>query len=278
MKKISRFIWITVYLSVLSTGTVIAREPDVEGSKDHPLLTRLPNFYIVEYEEHEFDTHTFYVGNTETPVEGHYFYIFYTLQPDAKEPSITQILRNYENAITKIGGKVLASNFEGNSCMKVEKDGKEIWVHVYSDTETQYLLYIIEKEAMTQQVTANAEVFSNDLKATGHTAVYGIYFDSGKSEIKPESEAALVEIAKLLKAEPSLKVYVVGHTDNVGSMDSNMKLSQARAEAVVQSLVSKQGIEAGRLKSYGVSSLVPVASNDSEDGKAKNRRVELVKQ
>ncbi len=139
-------------------------------------------------------------------------------------------------------------------------------------------LFIIEKEEMAQEIVANAEAFSNDLKETGHTAVYGIYFDTGQSVIKPESEAAMSEIAKLLKKEAGLKVNVVGHTDNVGGMDSNMKLSQTRADAVVQALVGKYGIGANRLKAYGVGPLAPVASNDKEEGKAKNRRVELVKQ
>ncbi|OGW39683.1 MAG: hypothetical protein A2Y97_13755 [Nitrospirae bacterium RBG_13_39_12] len=108
--------------------------------------------------------------------------------------------------------------------------------------------------------------------------MYGIYFDTGQSVIKPESEAAMSEIAKLLKKEAGMKVNVVGHTDNVGGIDSNMKLSQARADAVVQALVGKYGIGANRLKAYGVGPLAPVASNDTEEGKAKNRRVELVKQ
>jgi outer membrane protein OmpA-like peptidoglycan-associated protein len=96
--------------------------------------------------------------------------------------------------------------------------------------------------------------------------------------VKPESQAALSEIAKLLKKESGLKVNVVGHTDNVGAMDYNMKLSRDRGEAVVKTLVTKYGIAADRLKGYGAGSLAPVASNDTENGKAKNRRVELVKQ
>jgi outer membrane protein OmpA-like peptidoglycan-associated protein len=119
---------------------------------------------------------------------------------------------------------------------------------------------------------------SNDIDATGHVSIYGIYFDTGKSEIKPESDAAISEIAKLLKNNGTLKVYVVGHTDNVGAFDYNMKLSSARADAVANALSAKYGIAAARLKAYGVASLAPVTSNDTEDGKAKNRRVELVKQ
>ena len=211
-------------------------------------------------------------------MEGRYYYIHY--YPEEGKPALSKlkILRNYENAIKQIGGVVLKSDFEDASYMKLVKGGKEIWVEVRAGNGREPILIIIEKEAMAQEIVANAEAFSNDLKKTGHVAVYGIYFDTGQSVIKPESEAALSEIAKLLKKESGLKVNVVGHTDNVGAMDNNMKLSQARGEAVVKTLVTKYGIAADRLKGYGVGSLAPVASNDAENGKAKNRRVELVKQ
>jgi OmpA-OmpF porin, OOP family len=140
-----------------------------------------------------------------------------------------------------------------------------------------YRLTTVEKKAMDQEVTANAEVFANDIRATGHAAVYGIYFDTGKSTIKPESAKAIEEVAKLLAADPTLKIYVVGHTDNVGGVESNMKLSQDRAGAVAQELIHTHNIGAARLKSSGCGLFAPVASNDSEDGRAKNR-VELVKQ
>jgi outer membrane protein OmpA-like peptidoglycan-associated protein len=162
--------------------------------------------------------------------------------------------------------------------MRIDKDGKEFWVDLSAEFTGKYGFTIIEKQAMAQDIVANAEVFSNDIRSTGHVAVYGIYFDSGKSVVKPESDVALAEIAKLLKGDPGLKLNVVGHTDNVGQMDYNMKLSQARAEAVAQALVAKHGISAARLKGYGVASLAPVTSNEAEEGRAKNRRVELVKQ
>lgn len=278
MKKIKHIIFIIAYLCLIAVGALQAQEADVDGGKDHPLFNRMPGFYIYRYEEKDFDAHNFWANGKEVSVEGHYYYIIYYLQPNSKEPSRTQILSNYENAIKKIGGTALYRDDEGNSYLKLVKDGKEIWVHVNAYITSQYTLYIIEKGGMNQDITANADAFSNDIRATGHAAVYGIYFDTGKSEIKPQSEAALTEIAKLLKGDPGLKVYVVGHTDSVGETAFNMKLSQARADAVLNALVSKHGIAAARLKSYGVGPLAPVASNDTEEGKAKNRRVELVKQ
>jgi outer membrane protein OmpA-like peptidoglycan-associated protein len=111
-----------------------------------------------------------------------------------------------------------------------------------------------------------------------HVAVYGIHFDTDRSEVRPDSRPALEEIAKLLAQNPGLQLLVVGHTDMTGSMDANRKLSQARAESVVRALVSQHGVSESRLKGYGVGPLAPVATNDTEEGRAKNRRVELVKE
>ncbi len=110
---------------------------------------------------------------------------------------------------------------------------------------------------MVQHVVADAASFRDGLKANGHVAVEGIYFDTAKSVVKPESTPALQEVAKLLAADPSLKLWVVGHTDSVGAVDANMKLAQARAEAVVAALVSTHGVAAARLKGYGVGPLAP---------------------
>jgi outer membrane protein OmpA-like peptidoglycan-associated protein len=136
----------------------------------------------------------------------------------------------------------------------------------------------VEREAMKQDVVADAAAWANDLNTTGHVAVGGIYFDTGKSELKGESEQAIGEIAKLLKSDPGLKVFVVGHTDNTGAVDHNVTLSQNRAQAVMQALIRDHGIAAARLRSYGCGPFAPVSSNDTEEGRAKNRRVELVKQ
>jgi OmpA-OmpF porin, OOP family len=123
-----------------------------------------------------------------------------------------------------------------------------------------------------------AEALAKDLQAAGHVAVYGIYFDTDKAEIKAGSEPILIEMARLLQVSPGLKVYIVGHTDNQGALGYNLDLSQRRADAVAQALVQRFGIEVNRLAAKGVGPLSPLASNDQEAGRAKNRRVELVKQ
>ncbi len=132
------------------------------------------------------------------------------------------------------------------------------------------------KERVQNMVAISASEMQKSMDNTGRVALYGIFFDTGSSVIKAESGTALAEIAKLLNANPALKLHVVGHTDNQGSLDSNFALSKARAQAVSTALSQNYAIAAARLNANGVSSLAPVASNTEEAGRAKNRRVELV--
>jgi outer membrane protein OmpA-like peptidoglycan-associated protein len=141
------------------------------------------------------------------------------------------------------------------------------------------LLEVVEAKPMEGSlVRVDASAWAQAIATQGKVALYGIYFDTDKAEIKPESKPTLAEIARLLQQDPALKLYVVGHTDAVGSLEYNMELSRRRAEATVRALVSEYGVDPRRLKPFGVGPLVPVASNDTEQGRAKNRRVELVKQ
>lgn len=139
-------------------------------------------------------------------------------------------------------------------------------------------LQIVESQAMQQDmVKVDANAMAKGLDAEGHIALYEIYFDTDKAELKPASAGALIEIAKLLSAQPKLKVLIVGHTDNVGALDYNRSLSERRAQAVVDALVKQHKVARDRLTAVGVGMAAPIASNDGEAGRAKNRRVELVK-
>lgn len=255
-----------------------ASEADAKGCKDPALLSRFPGFRIQRCTLNDFGAHTFIEAKKEKKVEGRYTEIMYAKNEGTKAPSPLQVLRNFENAIKKIGGTVTDNSDDGQLYLKVAKDGAEIWIHVDMNIAEQYLLRIVEKGTMKQEIEADAAALGAGIKADGRIAVYGIQFDTGKADIKPASEPTLVEIAKMLKAQPSLKLHVVGHTDNVAGLDLNMKLSKARAEAVVQALSTRHGIAAARLIPHGVGPVAPVASNDVEQGRAKNRRVELVKQ
>ena len=136
---------------------------------------------------------------------------------------------------------------------------------------------IVEARSMeTGLITAR--IMKNRLEGSGHIALYGIRFDFDKATIKPASEATIREIATLLRDDPAMAIYIVGHTDSTGKVDYNMDLSRRRAQAVLEELASKYGISKDRLKAFGAGPLCPVASNKTEDGRAKNRRVEIVRQ
>jgi OOP family OmpA-OmpF porin len=278
MKK-AMIVLMSAMLLLLATG-VAAQQADSKGCKDHPLFpTRMPDYRIGACKVEAFGVYEFSsVKGPKTPVEGKFTFITYYFTGErANEPSGLAVVRNYENAIKKVGGTILQSDPVRWVNGKIVKDGQEVWFEVMKGNGAIWLR-IVEKQEMEQAIVADAAAFSNDIRATGHAAVYGINFDTGKSVIKPESAQAIGEIAKLLKADPGLNIHVVGHTDNVGGVDSNIKLSQDRAEAVLQALVRDHGIAPGRLRSYGCGQFAPVASNDTEEGRAKNRRVELVKQ
>ncbi|MBI2358973.1 MAG: OmpA family protein [Deltaproteobacteria bacterium] len=238
----------SLFFVLASVGLSMGADQDKKGSKDHPLLSRMHGFHITGYADKDFDSHKFMDkdGKPQISVEGHSYFIEYTLDRGAANPGPLKVVRNIQNALRKIGGKVVYDSDRVSTIM-LQKDGKETWVEVRPYSMS-YMIRIVEKEEMKQEVVADAAAMGNDINTTGHVSVYGIYFDTGKSEIKPESDAAISEIAKLLKSTGGLNLYVVGHTDNVGSFDSNMRLSKDRADAVVRALSGKYGIAAARLK------------------------------
>jgi OmpA-OmpF porin, OOP family len=274
-----------VGLVALMTVPFAFGQTDRPGSKDYPGMSRMPGYYISDYSESQFDSYTFKVkeGDKEKqqPVEGRRCNYQYRLQQNAVPASALQIVRNFQNAARSAGGQVLRESGEGNgreTTLRLAKGASEVWIEVsaISGVDKIYWLVIVEKQAMQQDVTVDANAMAKDIGDTGRVAVYGIHFDTGKSELKPDSTPSLVEIGKMLKAKPDLRVYIVGHTDMVADLATNMALSQARAQAVVKALVGQQGIAAARLIAFGAGPYAPVASNKTEEGRARNRRVELV--
>jgi OOP family OmpA-OmpF porin len=263
-------------LAAAPNALAIADRP---GCKDHPLLpTRMPDYHIEACQVRDFDVYGFFEPRGKKRLEeGRFTFITYAIERGRPEQSALAIVRNYENAITKIGGTVANIEPQRRVNGSVLIDGREAWIEAEKGNGKIWLR-IVEKGAMKQHIVADAASFANDLRATGHVAVYGIHFDTGKAVVKPESRAALEEVAKLLRSEPGLKLWVVGHTDSVGRVDDNMRLAQARAEAVAAELAGSHGVASSRLQGFGVGPLAPVSGNDSDDGRAKNRRVELVRQ
>lgn len=269
----------SVMLFLAAGAFAQALQKDATGCKDHPLFNRMPEYWIHSCQQKQFDAYDFPVakGKVET-VEGEYWRANYRVQNTAaSKPSELQVQRNYENAVVKAGGTVVYSEKSKNT-FKLVQDGREIWAHLVSDFTGGFILVIVQRQAMAQAIVVDAAALADGLKTTGHIAVYDILFDTGKSDLKLESAKAIEEVAKLLKADPSLKLHIVGHTDNEGTLDGNLKLSMSRAQAVIAALTGQHGIAPARLNPFGCGQYAPVASNDTSDGRAKNRRVELVKQ
>ncbi|MFO8067147.1 MAG: OmpA family protein [Bacteroidales bacterium] len=316
---------LTVTIFVFSGITPIAAyaRQDIEGSEDHPMISRYEGAYIRGYEHYDYDRITFYTEEDDGELkkiqpEGEVTRILYFL-PE-KGLSVLQIQRNYQHALKNAGFELVYEcfggmdeipndiywdldfdSFEGEHSKNVgmgkdqsyflarlpQDDGHvyvsaHTWISEYADEDNQPVtaLQILEEKPMTTgkvKVELNAEAMAKDIEKKGSVRIYGIHFDTDKATIREESESTLKEIANLLKQQPELDIGVVGHTDATGSEEYNMDLSKRRAEAVVEFLTSELGISADRLIPRGLGPWAPVASNEDDDGRARNRRVELVK-
>jgi outer membrane protein OmpA-like peptidoglycan-associated protein len=297
MKSIS----IAILLSVVVSTGAGAQRPAEQG---HPLIppypgsTAGPPAKTVEFDEFEIPigpgTNK---GFTKTEhVEGR-MTSFYYGRP--KDRSQLEIFRNYEEALKAAGFQTLFT-CTGRECgiqnnhpplgyipsgdaarylaARLARPEGDVYVAMHVQPLDTRFVIVETKPMATGLVKISADALAKDINSTGHVAVYDILFDTGSAVVKPESTSALAEIAKLLSAMPSLTLHVVGHTDNVGALAQNLDLSRRRASAVVTALTTTHKIAPARLRADGVGPLAPVASNDSDSGRAKNRRVELVKQ
>jgi len=257
------------------------------GQKDNPecasktfsFFTRMEGFYISRCEESEFGEYGFWIKSNSEQVmkQGRYKKIWFEKDPaSTRKVSGLQILANHENALKKMGGVTLEGT---NKVFRASHQGKEIWFEVSPNAsnpdQTNWYIVSVEIEKMTQEVSAVD--IDKAIKADGKIALYGILFETGKATITPESAKSISELGAYLKSNPAVSVFVVGHTDNVGDYQANMKLSKSRAEAVKNELITKFGIQATRLIAEGIGQLSPVSSNETEQGKKLNRRVEIVK-
>ena len=252
------------------TMNLSAQENDAEGCKDSPIITRMPGSTIHSCENKEYDQAKMPANSDgeEKAVEGEYHSWDYGTREGISE---IQVFRNFETALKQAGFTIVYSSSPGT--ITARKGNTWYWLQ---NSGTYYYQTIVTEKAMNQEVTADASSLSDELKKSGHVAVYGIHFETGKAAILPDSENVLGEIAKMLKENAEVKLSVEGHTDNVGAPPSNQVLSEKRAQAVVAWLTA-HGVEASRLRAKGWGQSKPVSDNGSEDGRAKNRRVDLVK-
>jgi outer membrane protein OmpA-like peptidoglycan-associated protein len=255
---------------------------DVEGSKDHPMVSRFPNYFIAAYDESDFGSHEFENADGDmVKVEGRFWQISYELQEGRKKGGPLEISRNYLNTFTSRGGTKIVENVDsggGRMVARMPAGGKNIWLEVdISNDGEMYELTIVEEAGMTQKVEFTAMELAKALNETGSVALHNIQFDTGQATITPASSSVLAPVGELLKTDPALRLEIQGHTDNVGGAAANLRLSQDRAAAVKTYLVQNVGIAADRLTTAGFGDTKPIADNASEAGRAQNRRVELVK-
>jgi OmpA-OmpF porin, OOP family len=298
----------------LLSAPCLALAADRVGCKDHPIISRFEGARLDECKSSQFDEFKLIVKPLtaarideakKTPestlaLEGAYTRLGYEAP---KDRSPVELFSNIQRAVVAAGAEVLLQC--SNDACSPRNGSSMAWAAIGRESvETRYLaarfkrppgdvflmaivvtgreppariVYeVLETKAMqTGLVSVTAAELERSLGTEGRQALYGITFDSNAATIRPESKPQIDEIVKLLKAQTQMAVYVVGHTDNVGTLDANLDLSQRRAQAVVAELV-KGGVSAGRLVARGVAQLAPVASNAAGEGRARNRRVEIV--
>jgi OmpA-OmpF porin, OOP family len=309
MKKI-----ITAFAITMITVQLFAQS-DIKGSKDHPVVSRFNGSWIRFYDFNKFNQYVLRLSPIKKggesaakkqTLEGAVTRIVYQCP---KTVGAFEVYKSYETALLKNDfektftcetgncGDGFGSGYPDDNAPHIrsytqdqryfagrrsENDSTDIYVSLYTvftNDGPAARLDVIEIKKMDEgQVTVTAAKIKSDFEKNGKAVISQVYFESAKATLKPNSAPALTEVAKFLKENPSLKIFVVGHTDNDGGFDFNMNLSKQRAEATVKELISNYSIAAGRLIAKGVGYLCPVASNISEAGKAKNRRVELVQQ
>lgn len=296
---------LTAFLCVALSTSALAAKPD---KTDHPLLTAYEGSSVYSKDMKEYDEYRVFKGwdkekkdyNTET-LEGKVTKILYTNPP---ERSVLELYRNYEAALKNEGVEELYScNQADMECMDSyvgshlrqqfdinaigNKAGRYLFTKLEQEDQTAYLVlavgekytdvHVVEMKKMeTGKVSVNLSALTEGIDKEGFVVVEGIYFDTDKTTLKPESNAAIEQVAALLKERPALELYVVGHTDMEGALAHNMTLSEGRAKSVVDALVKEHTVDAKRLEGHGVGPLAPVAANAQEGGRAKNRRVVLV--
>jgi len=296
-------------LSLFAPPAAFAQTRDVAGSKDFPGIGRFAGSVISGHQVKAFDTARMQAAPfkdgkpSDTPrLEGRITRIAYRTAPG---PSIVEVSRNFETQLTKAGFEPLL-NCETEACggipfteaiealpipqmwvdgfnyhyyaARKSEGGRETYVSVVVSENNRdiYAQLTVAELGAIENKMVDADAMAKGLRETGRIALYGIYFDTDKAVIRPESRPTLDQIAKLLASQVSLNVYIVGHTDSQGPYTYNLDLSRRRAEAIAAELVKNYHIGAPRLQTAGLAHLAPVGSNASEAGRALNRRVELV--
>ncbi len=300
---------LSVVFSFFEISGGLAQSGDVAGSRDYPGIGRFTGSVITGYQVKDFDAARLQAApfqngkaTAERRIEGRITRIAYRANPG---PSTLEVSRNFENQLRTAGFETLVAcdtdacggipfteaidvlpipqmwidgfNYRYYADRKVE-GGRETYAVVLTskNNDDVYVQLVVGVVGAIENKMVDAGEMAKGLREKGHIALYGIYFDTDKAMIKPESRPTLDEIAKLLRGQPQLNVFIVGHTDSQGTLDYNMDLSRRRASAVAAELAKSYQIANSRLGIAGVGFLAPIGSNATDSGRALNRRVELV--
>lgn len=281
----------TVALLAASSPSAQKPPPDKAPCDGNPVFERFAGETLRSCERARFKELTLYRRvKPEDPrsatevfrIEGEYWHTLGDIAKDGKgvKPSPLEVQRNFENAVHQAGGQVLNAG-NGRVVYRVTKGADEFTGEAgcggsSSGVCNTVLHRLVRTAGMQQSVVVSAEQIGRSLGDEGKVVFYGIFFDTDKAVLKPDSAPTLEQMAHWLKANAAARVFIVGHTDLQGAAEHNQALSRNRAAAVVDALVRQHGVAADRLGAQGVGPFAPVASNASEAGRAKNRRVEMV--
>ncbi len=270
-----------LFIFLLFNTSSLQSQDDIE----HPMIKKMPGFELIKTlsKKSKFSTFQFRISKNKktTTVEkkGRYWKLVYVNSNNKGKVntkiSKIDIMNNYRAAAKEMGGKVFYAKRGRVTFTLPLNDGGKLWAYVTA-LDGRYDLIIIEEEGFEKQLVFSADQMKRTLDSLGAISIYGINFDTAKDRLKPGAEKVLAEITKLMLNYPELKIEIQGHTDNVGSANYNLNLSNKRANTVKGYLLLF-GVDKGRMISKGYGLTKPVASNDTEEGRAKNRRVELVK-
>jgi outer membrane protein OmpA-like peptidoglycan-associated protein len=275
--------WIHIYsqeteidVHVVDTGTLVDTLTAPSGA-DYRLLGHMPGYAADTPTKRNFDKADFTVQNGDdtstVTVEGALYDVNYSSGPGAPASDLA-IQQNYRDALNTLGAQFLFTDGRDTTA-RLENAGKTIWIKVYSQ-ETGIEVTAVEEKAFAASITPpTADALKTALDTDGRIALY-VNFDFNKATLKPDAKPVIDQVVALMKDTPALKLEIDGYTDNVGAHDYNVTLSQDRAAAVVAALKTA-GVDASRLASNGFGPDKPIADEATAEGRAKNRRVELVK-
>lgn len=279
--------WIRVYGSEAGIEVTVVEKAShkqvltAPTGQDYRLLGHMPTFEVHgDIRREEAGNAVFALrdaeGQHDVNVQGKVYEVHYAPREGAPIVSAVDILSNYRNAMEALGAEIVASD-AGNVYARLLDQGRvPLWLRVYASQSGIEVTAVEEKPfAATIQPPPPTDALKSALDTSGHVALY-INFDFAKATLKPDAKAVVDQVLALLNANSSLKLAIEGHTDNIGGGAANQKLSELRAQAVVDALVQR-GIAADRLSASGYGASKPVADNGSSEGRAKNRRVELAK-